>query len=183
MKNRKQTEKDKKEIEIYHDLVALSRVAKVVKGGRRFSFAAIVVAGDKKGKVGYGLGKAKEVGEARDKAIQAAKRSMMKVNLKSNKTIHHDIIGRSGAGRVVLRSAPPGTGIIAGGPMRTIFDLLGLQDIVSKSIGSNNPHNMIGATFDALSKLTSPRKIAESRSKKVSQIYNSAKKTHEVNEE
>lgn len=151
-------------------LVAINRVAKVVKGGRRFGFAALVVAGDGKGKVGFGKGKAKEVMEAKQKATETAKKSMIKVPLRESRTLHHDVRGRFGAGKVVLRSAPPGTGIIAGGPMRAVFESLGIQDIVAKSTGTSNPYNMVRATFDALQKLQSPKMIAARRSKKVSEI-------------
>jgi small subunit ribosomal protein S5 len=156
--------------ELKEVLVAINRVAKVVKGGRRFGFAAVVVVGDGKGKVGYGLGKAKEVMEAKIKATQAAKKSMIKVPLRDSRTIHHDITGQYGAGYVVLRSAPAGTGIIAGGPMRAVFSALGLHDIVAKSIGSSNVHNMVGAAFDALKNLNSPKSIAEKRGKKISEL-------------
>jgi small subunit ribosomal protein S5 len=151
-------------------LVSVNRVAKVVKGGRRFSFAVVVVAGDGNGRVGYGLGKAKEVMEAKAKATQLAKKSMIKVNLREGRTLHHDVIGRFGSGRVKLRSARPGTGIIAGGAMRAVFEALNVHDIVAKSIGSSNVHNMIGATFDALQNLNAPRSIAEKRGKKISEI-------------
>jgi small subunit ribosomal protein S5 len=146
-------------------LVSVNRTTKVMKGGRRFGFAAIVVAGDGKGRVGAGLGKAKEVAEARIKSSQEAKRKMIKVPLKEGRTIHHDIIGHAGAGRVILRRAKPGTGIIAGGPMRAIFETLGVHDIVAKSLGSSNPHNIIAATFDALNKLNTPSFIAAKRGK------------------
>ncbi|MCT4635605.1 MAG: 30S ribosomal protein S5 [Rickettsiales bacterium] len=156
-------------------LVSVKRVAKVVKGGRRFGFSVVIVAGDGKGRVGYGLGKAKEVMEARTKASQAAKKDMIKVHLKENRTIHHDVVGQYGAGKVILRSAPAGTGIIAGGAMRAVFEMLGLHDVVAKSLGSSNVHNMVGATFDALSKLASPKQVAERRHKKVGEIYGSRK--------
>ena len=133
-------------------LVSINRVAKVVKGGRRFGFAAIVVVGDTKGKVGYGTGKAKEVPEAIRKATENAKNRMISVHLKEGRTLHHDIIGKYGAGKVILRTTKPGTGIIAGGPMRYIFESLGIKDIVAKSNGSSNSHNMIKATFDAFKK-------------------------------
>jgi len=151
-------------------LVHVNRVTKVVKGGRRFGFAAVVVAGDGKGRVGEGLGKAKEVTEARTKASQDAKKRMIKVHLKEGRTIPHDVMGHSGAGRVILRSARPGTGIIAGGPMRAIFESLGVHDIVAKSLGSSNVHNIIAATFDALKKLDSPTRIAKRRNKELSEI-------------
>ena len=151
-------------------LVDVNRVTKVVKGGRRFSFSAYLVVGDKAGRVGAGHGKAKEVSEARGKAKQAAKKRMMKVPLYQNRTIHHDVIGKSGAAKVVLRRAKAGTGIIAGGYMRAVFDSLGIHDIVAKSIGSTNVYAMIAATFDALNKLASPKSIAMRRGKKVNEI-------------
>ena len=151
-------------------LVHINRVAKVVKGGRRFGFAALVVVGDQKGRVGFGHGKAREVPEAIRKATESAKRSLVKVPLREGRTLHHDVRGQHGAGRVVLRSAPRGTGIIAGGPMRAVFETLGIQDVVAKSIGSSNPYNMIRATFDALGHEDSPRGVAARRGKKVSEI-------------
>ena len=151
-------------------LVTINRVAKVVKGGRRFGFAAIVIVGDTKGKVGYGTGKAKEVPEAIRKASENAKNSMIRVHLKEGRTLHHDIVGKFGAGKVILRSSKPGTGIIAGGPMRSIFESLGIKDVVAKSNGSSNPHNMIKATFDAFKNSDSPKSIASKRSKKISEI-------------
>ncbi|WP_341791111.1 30S ribosomal protein S5 [Rickettsia endosymbiont of Gonocerus acuteangulatus] len=152
-------------------LVDVNRVTKVVKGGRRFAFSAYVVVGDKAGRVGAGHGKAKEVNEAREKAKQAAKKKMMKVSLYQNRTIHHDVTGRSGAAKVILRRAKAGTGVIAGGSMRAIFDSLGVHDIVAKSIGSTNVYIMIAATFDALKKLSSPRSIAARRDKKMNEIF------------
>ena len=151
-------------------LVAINRVSKTVKGGKRFGFAALVVVGDQKGRVGYGKGKAKEVPEAIRKATEQAKRSMIRVPLREGRTVHHDIEGRHGAGRVVIRTAVPGTGIIAGGPMRAVFEMLGLQDVVSKSLGSTNPYNMIRATIDGLMKESSPRSVAQRRGKKVAEI-------------
>ncbi len=151
-------------------LVSINRVAKVVKGGRRFGFAALVVVGDAKGRVGFGAGKAREVPEAIRKATEKAKKTMIRVPLREGRTLHHDVRGRFGAGKVVLRAAPAGTGIIAGGPMRAVFETLGVQDVVAKSIGSANPHNMVKATFDALSRLNSPRSVATRRGKKVSEI-------------
>ena len=148
----------------------INRVSKVVKGGRRFGFAALVVVGDQKGRVGFGHGKAREVPEAIRKATESAKRSLVKVPLREGRTLHHDVRGQHGAGQVVLRSAPPGTGIIAGGPMRAVFETLGIQDVVAKSIGSSNPYNMIRATFDALGHEDSPRGVAARRGKKVSEI-------------
>jgi small subunit ribosomal protein S5 len=151
-------------------LVHINRVAKVVKGGRRFGFAALVVIGDQKGRVGFGHGKAREVPEAIRKATEAAKRNLIRVPLREGRTLHHDIDGRHGAGRVILRAAPPGTGIIAGGPMRAVFETLGVQDVVAKSMGSANPYNMIRATFDALKREQSPRMVAARRGKKVTDI-------------
>jgi len=154
-------------------LVTINRVAKVVKGGRRFGFAAIMIVGDNKGRVGYGTGKAKEVPEAVRKATEDAKTKMVRVHLKDNRTLHHDVVGRFGAGKVILRSASPGTGIIAGGPMRALFESLGIKDVVAKSTGTSNPHNMLKATFDAFKKSESPKSIASKRSKKVSEVMSS----------
>ncbi len=151
-------------------LVHINRVAKVVKGGRRFSFGALVVVGDGRGRVGFGTGKAREVPEAIRKATDQAKRGMIQIPLREGRTLHHDVNGRYGAGKVVLRSAPPGTGIIAGGPMRAVFETMGVQDVVSKSIGSSNPHNMVKATFQALKACSSPRSVAARRGKKVADI-------------
>ena len=151
------------ESEFVDKLVHINRVAKVVKGGRRFGFAALVVVGDQKGRVGYGHGKAREVPEAIRKASDSAKRNMMFVPLRDGRTLHHDVNGRHGAGKVVLRSAPPGTGIIAGGPMRAVFETLGMSDVVAKSIGSSNPYNMVRATFKALERQTHPKDIALKR--------------------
>ncbi|WP_102226356.1 30S ribosomal protein S5 [Acidimangrovimonas sediminis] len=151
-------------------LVAINRVSKTVKGGKRFGFAALVVVGDQRGRVGFGKGKAKEVPEAIRKATEQAKRSMIRVPLREGRTLHHDIEGRHGAGRVVMRTAVPGTGIIAGGPMRAVFEMLGLQDVVAKSLGSQNPYNMIRATIDGLTKEASPRMVAQRRGKKVGDI-------------
>jgi small subunit ribosomal protein S5 len=151
-------------------LVAINRVSKTVKGGKRFGFAALVVVGDQKGRVGFGKGKAKEVPEAIRKATEQAKRQMMRVPLREGRTLHHDIEGRHGAGKVVMRTAPEGTGIIAGGPMRAVFEMLGVKDVVSKSLGSQNPYNMIRATLDGLRKQSSPRSVAQRRGKKVADI-------------
>ena len=156
--------------ELKDKLVTINRVAKVVKGGRRFSFAALVVVGDEKGRVGWGAGKAREVPEAIRKATERAKRTMIRVPMREGRTLHHDVIGEFGAGRVILRAAPAGTGIIAGGPMRAVFETLGIKDIVAKSVGTSNPHNMIKATFSALTQSVSPRAVAQRRSKKVSEI-------------
>ena len=156
--------------DLVEKLVGINRVAKVVKGGRRFGFAAIVVVGDAKGRVGVGSGKAREVPEAIRKATEQAKRSMIRVPLREGRTLHHDVFGHFGAGKVVLRAAPPGTGIIAGGPMRAIFEALGVADVVTKSVGTSNPHNMIKATFDALAQCVSPRSVAARRGRRVSDI-------------
>src|SRR5579872_1338496 len=163
-------EREREESEFIEKLVSINRVAKVVKGGRRFGFAALVVVGDAKGRVGYGSGKAREVPEAIRKATEQARRSLIRVPLREGRTLHHDIIGRFGAGEVVVRTAPVGTGVIAGGPMRAIFEALGVQDLVAKSVGTSNPHNMIKATFEALARAVSPRAVATRRGKKVSEI-------------
>src|ERR1700753_3130225 len=156
--------------EFIDKLVHINRVAKVVKGGRRFGFAALVVVGDQKGRVGHGHGKAREVPEAIRKATDAAKRNLTRVPLREGRTLHHDVAGRHGAGKVILRAAPPGTGIIAGGPMRAVFETLGVQDVVAKSFGSSNPYNMVRATFDALTNEDSPRAVAGRRNIKVSAL-------------
>ncbi len=158
------------ESEFIERLVSIRRVAKVVKGGRRFGFSALVVVGDKKGRVGYGSGSGVEVADAKRKATEDAKKHLVRVSLRESRTFHHDVFGRFGAGKVVLRSAAPGTGIIAGGPLRAVFECLGVQDVVAKSIGSSNAHNMVKAAFDAFTKLGSPRTVAEKRSKKVGDI-------------
>jgi small subunit ribosomal protein S5 len=158
------------ESEFAEKLVSINRVAKVVKGGRRFGFAALVVVGDRKGRVGYGSGKAREVPEAIRKATEQARRSLIRVPLREGRTLHHDMADSYGAGKVIIRAAKPGTGIIAGGPMRAIFEALGVQDVVAKSVGSSNPHNMIKATFEALTHATSPRAVAARRGKKVNEV-------------
>ena len=163
-------DRDERDSEFVDKLVAINRVAKVVKGGKRFGFAALVVVGDQKGRVGFGHGKAREVPEAVRKATESAKRGLIRVPLREGRTLHHDIDGRWGAGKVVLRAAPPGTGIIAGGPMRAVFESVGMQDVVAKSKGSSNPYNMVRATFDALKKQVSPRSVAARRGKKVSDV-------------
>jgi len=160
----------REESEVVDKLVHINRVAKVVKGGRRFSFAALVVVGDGRGRVGFGTGKAREVPEAIRKASEQAKRTMVRVPMREGRTLHHDVQGRFGAGRVILRTAPPGTGIIAGGPMRAVFETMGMQDVVAKSIGTSNPHNMIKATFAALDNCNSPRTVAAKRGLKVGDI-------------
>jgi small subunit ribosomal protein S5 len=162
--------RDREESEFAEKLVNINRVAKVVKGGRRFGFAALVVVGDRKGRVGYGAGKAREVPEAIRKATEQARRNMIRVPLREGRTLHHDITSGYGAGQVIVRAAKAGTGIIAGGPMRAIFEALGIHDVVAKSIGSANPHNMIKATFAALTRATSPRAVAARRGKKVREI-------------
>lgn len=163
-------EREERESEFSDKLVHINRVAKVVKGGKRFGFAALVVVGDGKGRVGFGHGKAREVPEAIRKATEAAKRSLVRIPLRDARTLHHDSQGRHGSGRVVLRSAPPGTGIIAGGAMRAVFEMLGVQDVVAKSLGSTNPYNVVRATFDALRHQENPRTIAARRGLKVSDI-------------
>ena len=163
-------EREERDSEFVDKLVHINRVAKVVKGGRRFGFAALVVVGDQKGRVGFGHGKAREVPEAIRKATEQAKRSMVRVPLRDGRTLHHDIEGRHGAGKVVMRTAVPGTGIIAGGPMRAVFEMLGVQDVVAKSLGSQNPYNMIRATMDGLKKEASPRMVAQRRGKKVGDV-------------
>ncbi len=162
--------RDDRDNEFVDKLVHINRVAKVVKGGRRFGFAALVVVGDQKGRVGFGHGKAREVPEAIRKATEAAKRGLIRVPLREGRTLHHDVAGRHGAGKVYLRAAPPGTGIIAGGPMRAVFETLGVQDVVAKSLGTANPYNMVRATFDALANEESPRQVAARRGLKVSDI-------------
>lgn len=162
--------REREESDLIDRLVGINRVSKVVKGGRNFSFAALVVVGDGKGRVGFGTGKAREVPEAIRKATDTAKKNMVRIPLREGRTLHHDVEGRFGAGRVILRSAPAGTGVIAGGPMRAIFETMGVQDVVCKSNGSPNPHNMIKATFDALNRCVSPRNVASRRGLKVSDI-------------
>jgi small subunit ribosomal protein S5 len=166
----RERERDRDGDELSDKLVAINRVAKVVKGGRRFAFAALVVIGDKKGRVGFGSGKAREVPEAIRKATERAKRAMVRIPMREGRTLHHDVVGDYGAGKVYLRSAPAGTGIIAGGPMRAVFETMGIADVVAKCTGTANPHNMIKATFQALSKVSSPRMVAARRGKKVSDL-------------
>jgi small subunit ribosomal protein S5 len=168
---RRRDREDREDDGLVDKLVTINRVAKVVKGGRRFSFAALVVVGDQKGRVGFGAGKAREVPEAIRKATERAKRGMIRVPMKEGRTLHHDIEGRFGAGSVVLRSASAGTGIIAGGPLRAVFESLGMGDVVAKSLGSRNPHNMVKATFAALSRSASPRVVANRRGKKVAELF------------
>ncbi|MDQ0317163.1 30S ribosomal protein S5 [Amorphus orientalis] len=166
----RERDREERDSEFVDKLVHINRVAKVVKGGRRFGFAALVVVGDQKGRVGYGHGKAREVPEAIRKATESAKRSMIRVPLREGRTLHHDVNGRWGAGRVVMRAAPAGTGIIAGGPMRAVFETLGVQDVVAKSLGSSNPYNMVRAAFEALKNEDSPRSVAARRGMKVASL-------------
>ncbi len=163
-------DRDERDNEFVDRLVHINRVAKTVKGGRRMAFAALVVVGDQKGRVGFGHGKAREVPEAIRKATESAKRTLIRVPLREGRTLHHDVAGRHGAGKVILRAAPAGTGVIAGGPMRAIFETLGMQDVVAKSLGSSNPYNMVRATFDALGNEDAPRSVAARRGLKVSQL-------------
>ncbi len=160
--------REERDNEFVDRLVHINRVAKTVKGGRRMAFAALVVVGDQKGRVGFGHGKAREVPEAIRKATESAKRALIRVPLREGRTLHHDVPGRHGAGKVLLRAAPAGTGIIAGGPMRAVFECLGMHDVVAKSLGSSNPYNMVRATFDALRAEDSPRTVAARRGLKVS---------------
>mgnify|MGYP000570700882 CR=1 FL=1 len=162
--------REERDSEFIDKLVHINRVAKVVKGGKRFGFAALVVVGDQKGRVGFGHGKAREVPEAIRKATEEAKKTMVRVPLRESRTLHHDGYGRWGAGKVMMRAAPPGTGVIAGGPMRAVLETLGVQDVVAKSTGSSNPYNMVRATFEALKVQSSPRQIAAKRGKKVGDI-------------
>jgi small subunit ribosomal protein S5 len=163
-------DREERDSEFVDKLVHINRVAKVVKGGRRFGFAALVVVGDQKGRVGFGHGKAREVPEAIRKATEAAKRDLIFVPLRSGRTLHHDVEGRHGAGKVFLRAAPPGTGIIAGGPMRAVFETLGVQDVVAKSLGTSNKYNMVRATFDALKSQMHPKEVAARRGVKYSAL-------------
>lgn len=170
-------ERDREPADEFIDkLVTINRVAKVVKGGKRFAFAALVVVGDQKGRVGYGAGKAREVPEAIRKATERAKKTLIRVPLKEGRTLHHDSKGIFGAGEVILRAAPAGTGIIAGGPLRAVFETLGIGDVVAKSLGSRNPHNMVKATFAALANASSPRQVANRRGKKVAELYGTTEK-------
>ena len=163
-------DREERDSEFTEKLVHINRVAKVVKGGKRFGFAALVVLGDLKGRVAFGHGKAREVPEAIRKATEAARRALVRVPLREGRTVHHDSFGRHGAGRVLIRAAPPGTGIIAGGAMRAVFEMLGVQDVVAKSLGSTNPYNVVRATFDALKAQENPRAVAARRGKKYGEI-------------
>ena len=167
------SENKKIESDIKEKLVAINRITKVVKGGRRFGFAALVVVGNQKGSIGIGQGKSKQVPDAIKKATEVAKRNLIKIPLKEGRTLHHDVKGKNGSGKVFLRAAPAGTGIIAGGAIRSVCEVLGIQDVVAKSVGTSNPHNMIKATFEAFSFMNSPRSIASKRGKKVSEIFGS----------
>lgn len=169
-KPNKNSSPNKSSSELVEKLVSVNKVSKTVKGGKNFSFAVLVVVGDKNGKVGFGKGKAKEVSDAKNKAFEAARKALFRVSLKEGRTIHHDVEGRFCSAKVSLRSAPAGTGVIAGGAMRAIFECAGIHDVVSKSMGTSNPYNMIGATFLALKKLSSPRNVADRRSKDISEI-------------
>jgi small subunit ribosomal protein S5 len=168
--NDKRRGRDEEQSEFVDKLVGINRVAKTVKGGKNFGFAALVVVGDQKGRAGFGKGKAREVPEAIRKATEEARRNMVRVPLREGRTLHHDGRGRHGAGKVVLRAAPPGTGVIAGGPMRAVMEVLGIQDVVGKSIGSSNPYNMVRATFAALKAQASPRSVASKRGLKVQDV-------------
>ena len=170
MARERERDREERDSEFTDKLVHINRVSKTVKGGKRFGFAALVVVGDQKGRVGFGHGKAREVPEAIRKAPEAAKRGFIRVPLREGRTLHHDVDGRHGAGKVVLRAAPAGTGIIAGGPMRAVFETLGVHDVVAKSLGSSNPYNMVRATFDALKAEDSPRSVAARRGLKVSTL-------------
>ncbi len=172
--------REREEPEFVEKLVSINRVAKVVKGGKRFGFAALVVLGDGNGRVGHGTGKAREVPEAIRKAGEQAKRQMIRVPLREGRTLHHDIKGHFGAGKVVMRAAPAGTGVIAGGPMRAVFEALGVHDVVAKSTGTSNPHNMVKATFDALRSIQSPRMVASRRGKKVADVLGRRKGSDET---
>src|ERR687883_1159288 len=167
---RERRDREERDSEFTDKLVHINRVAKVVKGGRRFGFAALVVVGDSKGRVGYGSGKAREVPEAIRKATDQARRGMIRVPLREGRTLHHDIQSRFGAGKVIVRAAPQGAGIIAGGPMRAIFEALGVKDVVAKSVGTSNPYNLVRATFNALKNEDSPRSVAARRGLKVSTL-------------
>ena len=175
--------RDREEPELLDKLVSINRVAKVVKGGRRFGFSALVVVGDQRGRVGGGSGKAREVPEAIRKATEQARRRMVRVPLREGRTLHHDVQGRFGAGKVIIRAAPPGTGIIAGGPMRAVFEMLGVKDVVAKSVGTSNPQNMVKATFDALGRCYSPRAVASKRNRTVGQIFGQDESARERTEQ
>jgi len=176
-------DREERDSEFVDKLVHINRVAKVVKGGRRFGFAALVVVGDQKGRVGFGHGKAREVPEAIRKATDSAKKSLVRIPLREGRTLHHEVYGRHGAGKVVLRPAPVGTGIIAGGPLRAVFGALGVQDVVAKSVGTSNPYNMVRATFDALTNEFSPKMIANKRGKSVAEILSARRAVADISPE
>ena len=178
-RNRRREQEE--ESDLIDKLVHINRVAKVVKGGRRFGFAALVVVGDGRGRVGYGHGKAREVPEAIRKATESAKRDMIFVPLRSGRTLHHDVHGHHGAGKVIVRAAPAGTGIIAGGPMRAVFEAVGMADVVAKSMGSSNPYNMVRATFDGLKRQMHPKDVASRRGIKYADLQ--ARRSHLVGAE
>ena len=180
MARNERKERNDRNTDVIEKLVSINRVAKTVKGGRNMSFAAFVVVGDGKGRVGYGKANAKEVAPAIQKATEIAKKSMMRVPLREGRTLHHDTMGKYGAGEVLMRSAPAGTGIIAGGPVRAIFEALGVQDVVAKSNGSSNPYNMVKAVFAGFDKMTSPRSVAARRGIKVSEVLGKDAKDAEV---
>lgn len=167
MARNNQNEKDQ---ELVEKLVSVRRVTKVVKGGKNMRFSALIVVGDGRGRIGFATGKAREVPDAVKKAVERARRAMVRIPLREGRTLHHDVVGRFGAGKVYLRSAPAGTGVIAGGPMRAVFEALGLQDVVSKSVGTSNYHNMVRATLDALNQISSPKAVASRLGKKVSEV-------------
>ena len=181
-RNRRDGNREEGGEELVEKLVHINRVSKTVKGGKRFGFAALVVVGDGSGRVGFGHGKAREVPEAISKATASAKKAMIRVSLKDGRTLHHDGVGHFGAGRVYVRTAPAGTGIIAGGPMRAVFESLGVHDVVTKSVGTNNPYNMIRATFEALGEQTSPRSVAQRRGKKIADLLRRGGASTEVAE-
>lgn len=170
MKQKNRISSPSKDVEIVERLISVNRVTKTVKGGKKMSFTVLVVVGNKLGGVGYGKGNAAEVTDAKTKAFEAARRNMIKISLKESRTIHHDLTARFCAAKVHLRSAPAGTGVIAGGPMRAVFECAGIHDIVAKSIGTSNPYNLVAATFIALKTLLSPKILSELRSKDVSSI-------------
>jgi small subunit ribosomal protein S5 len=179
--DRKNDRRDEPKDDIMERLVSINRVAKVVKGGKRFGFAALVVVGDGKGRIGHASAKAREVPDAIAKATSQARRSMFRVPLREGRTLHHDVLGRFGSGKVQLRTAPPGTGVIAGGPIRAVFEALGIQDVVAKSLGSNNPHNMVKAALAGLVSTQSPRAVAGRRSKRVSDVLGNKKDDGDAN--
>jgi small subunit ribosomal protein S5 len=182
MSKAKKDQQPEVQSDIEERLVSIRRVAKVVKGGRRFGFSALVIAGDGKGRVGYGTGKAAEVLIAKNKAAQAAKKSFVRVPLREGRTVHHDIVGKFGSAKVILRAAPSGTGIIAGGALRAVFECLGVQDVVVKSVGTSNPNNMVLACFNAFENITSPKEIADKRNKKIGEIVGRRDNTKKVTE-